>query len=75
MQDKDTNFDAAAIHMNVMISLLMRILSGTSSEMRKLRDQIVYLNGFGMVPRDIASILGKTENHIRKELSVIKKSK
>lgn len=60
---------------DIIIVLLMRLLAQQSPELRTLQDQILFLQSFGLKPREIANILGKTDNHIRKELSIIRKPK
>lgn len=55
-------------NLEVIISLLLRSFPG--SETASLRDRILMLKEIGMRPKDIARILGKSENHINKELSV-----
>ena len=57
----------------VMISLLLRMAPKKSDI--NLQDQVKILNGFGLRPRDIASILGRTQGHINKELAGIRNRK
>jgi hypothetical protein len=59
--------------LGVVISLLLRMLpqdGGTS-----LKEQVRILDDLGMRPRDIAEILGRTQPHINKELTGLRKKK
>ena len=55
-------------NLEVVIALLLRSLPG--SDAASLRDQVLMLKGIGMRPKDMAKVLGKSANHINKELSV-----
>jgi len=55
-------------NLEVIIGLLLR--SQPDSDSVSLRDRVLMLKGIGMRPKDIARILGKSPNHINKELSV-----
>jgi hypothetical protein len=55
-------------NLEVVVGLLLRSLPG--SEAASLRDRVRMLDGMGMRPKDIAKVLGKSANHINKELSV-----
>jgi hypothetical protein len=55
-------------NLEVVVGLLLRSLPG--SEAASLRDRVRMLDGMGMRPKDIARVLGKSANHINKELSV-----
>lgn len=55
-------------NLEVIVGLLLRSLpdSGTAS----LRDRVRMLKAMGMRPKDMAKVLGKSANHINKELSI-----
>jgi hypothetical protein len=55
-------------NLEVIIGLLLRSLPG--SDAANLRDRIVTLQAMGMRPKDIAKVMGKSENHVNKELSL-----
>jgi hypothetical protein len=55
-------------NLEVVVGLLLRSLPG--SEAASLRDRVLMLDGMGVRPKDIARVLGKSANHINKELSV-----
>jgi hypothetical protein len=59
--------------LEVMIALSLR---EQASQDRKfsLKEQIELLDGFGLRPKDIADILGKTGGHVNKELVAIRRS-
>jgi prolipoprotein diacylglyceryltransferase len=58
--------------LKVIVALLLR---GRSEETPKLRQQIKFLHDLRLKPIEIAEILGRTNNHINKELSGIRKSR
>lgn len=58
--------------LKVIVALLLR---GRDEETPKLRQQIEFLHDLGLKPVEIAEILGKTNTHINKELSGIRKSR
>ena len=49
--------------------------SGGKPNSLALQDKVVFLNSFGLENKEIAEILGKSTNHISKELSSAKKTK
>jgi hypothetical protein len=55
-------------NLEVIIGLLLRSLPG--SDTASLRDRVLTLEALGMRPKDIAKVLGKSANHINKELSL-----
>lgn len=60
--------------LEIIISLLLQERSENSDKL-PLRSQIDLLNGFGLKPKEIAEILGKTTNYISKEISGLRKAK
>lgn len=59
--------------LDVVIALLATI--ATKDESTTLRDKIVMLDGFGLRPSEIASVLNKKSNYISKELSIARGKK
>jgi hypothetical protein len=57
--------------LRVMIALMLRV---PKDKALTLRQQIELLNDLGMRPAEIAAILGKTNTHISKELTGIRKN-
>ena len=55
-------------NLEVVIALVLRSLPG--AEAASLRDRVLMLEAIGMRPKDMAKVLGKSANHINKELSV-----
>ena len=55
-------------NLEVIIGLLLRSLP--DSEKASLRDRILMLTAMGMRPNEIARALGKSTNHVNKELSI-----
>jgi len=55
-------------NLEIIIGLLLQSLPG--SDTRSLRDQILSLTARGMRPNEIARALGKSANHVSKELSL-----
>jgi hypothetical protein len=60
-------------NLGVIIGLLLRSLP--DSDAAHLRGRILMLNNMGMRPKDIASVLGKSTNHINVELSLARNPK
>jgi len=60
--------------LEVMIALSLRERAAQDKRF-SLKDQIQLLDGFGLRPKDIADILGKTGGHVNKELVAIRKAK
>lgn len=58
--------------LEVIIALLLHLRLQTLEKPR-LRDQIKVLDDLGIEPKEIASILGRSNNFINKELSEIRK--
>jgi hypothetical protein len=58
--------------LKVIVALLLR---GRNEETPKLRQRIELLFDLGLKPVEIAGILAKTNTHINKELSGIRKSR
>ena len=55
-------------NLEVVIALLLRSLPGADAA--SLQDRVLILEAIGMRPKDMAKVLGKSANHINKELSV-----
>jgi hypothetical protein len=55
-------------NLEVVIALLLQSLPGADAA--SLRDRVLMLESIGMRPKDMAKVLGKSANHINKELSV-----
>jgi hypothetical protein len=58
--------------MGVIISLLLQLIPKEGSAL-SLKDQVRMLDSFGMRPKDMANILGRTQSHINKELAGVRK--
>ncbi len=58
--------------LKVIIALLLR---GRDEKSPMLRQQIELLHDLGLKPVEIAEILGRTNSHINKELSGIRKGR
>ncbi len=58
--------------LKVIVALLLR---GRNEETPSLRSQIEFLHDLGLKPVEIAEILGRTNTHINKELSGIRKAR
>lgn len=59
--------------LDVVIALLAAI--ATRDENTTLREKVLMLDGFGLRPGEIASILGKKASYISKELSLARSKK
>lgn len=70
MTDKTTNETNRLL--KVIIGLLIRE-QGAESSALSLRDKVAILNDLGLAPIEIAEILGRSGNHINKELSEMRK--
>ena len=55
-------------NLEVVIALLLRSLPGADAA--SFQDRVLMLEAIGMRPKDMAKVLGKSANHINKELSV-----
>ena len=62
-----------ARRLDVVIALLATI--ATNGEEVTMREKILMLNGFGLKPSEIASVLNKKPSYISKELSLAKGKK
>ena len=69
-KNRDYTTEEVVQRLDAIISLLIAPLEKTT-----LYDKAARLRSVGLKNQDIARILGKTETHIRKELSVGKKVK
>lgn len=58
--------------LRVIVALLLR---GKDERALTLRDRIAILNELGLKPVEIAEILGRTNTHINKELTGIRKAR
>ena len=73
--EKSENVGVADLNKNmeVVIALLLRGLSKETQAL-PLKEQIAILDGLGVRPVSIARIVGKTANHVNKELVSIRRS-
>ena len=60
--------------MDVIAALLLRMLPNGNDGL-SLKEQIRLLEGLGMRPIEIAKVVGRTPNHVNKELVAIQKEK
>jgi hypothetical protein len=60
-------------NMEVVVALLLRLIS-TDNKRLPLKEQIALLDGLGVRPISIASIVGKTQGHVSKELVAIRRA-
>jgi hypothetical protein len=60
--------------LEVIIALSLREQASQDKRF-SLKEQIELLDGFGLRPKDIADILGKTSGHVSKELVGIRRTK
>jgi hypothetical protein len=58
--------------LKVIVALLLR---GRNEETPKIRQQIEILHDLGLKPIEIAEILGRTNTHVNKEISGIRKGR
>jgi len=66
--------EAIKKRLEVIISLLLQERSENSRNF-SLRSRIVLLSNFGLRPKEIAEILGTTDNYVNKEISGLRKVK
>lgn len=60
--------------LGIVIALLLKIIPKGADGI-SLRDQIQLLADLGVRPKEIAEILGRTQTHINKELTGLRKGK
>ena len=60
--------------LEVMINLMLQERAA-GTERFSLRDQIALLSNFGLKPREIAEIIGRSNVYVNKELSGLRKLK
>ena len=60
---------------NRLLKVIIALLLRGSEEAPNLRQQIEILADLGLKPVEIADILGRTNTHVNKELSGIRKSR
>ncbi len=60
--------------LGIIIALLLKTIP-TSSDGISLRDQVELLSELGVRPKDIATMLGRSQSYVTKELSGLRKSK
>jgi hypothetical protein len=58
----------------VIVSLLLDMISEEDEELT-IRNKVRKLHNLGMRPVDIATIIGRTQTHVNKELVTIKRPK
>lgn len=68
----DQNLESINQLLKVIVGLMVR-RDGTDT--LNLREQIKTLNNFGLQPKEIAEILGRTGTYVNKELVGIRKEK
>jgi len=56
------------------LDLLVKLSALNLVKDRKVREQIKFLYGLGLQPKEIAWILGKTSTHVRVELHKLRKA-
>lgn len=69
-----TYFLELSKRLGVIISLLLRMVPREGPTI-SLKEQVRVLDGFGIRPRDIADILGRTATHVSKELAGFRKER
>lgn len=57
------------------LDILIKLVAMGAVGNQPLREQIRRLDMIGLAPKDIAAILGKSPNHVRVELTYIRKQK
>ena len=57
------------------LDILIKLTAINAVGNQPLREQIRRLDLIGLAPKDIAAILGKSSNHIRVELTYLRKHK
>lgn len=60
-------------NMQVAIALLLRLISRDNNSL-PLKEQIAILDGLGVRPTEIATIVGKKPGHVSKELVAIRRA-
>lgn len=73
MMSEGKNLEDLTRRLDVVIALLANI--ATKDEDTTLRDKIVMLDGLGLKPSEISSVLNKKANYISKELSLARNKK
>ncbi len=71
---KENDISELNRRLGVVIALLLKTIP-KSSDGISLRDQIQLLADLGLRPKDIAEILGRSQTHINKELTGLRKDK
>ncbi|MFH1399444.1 MAG: hypothetical protein ABIG95_05020 [Candidatus Woesearchaeota archaeon] len=57
------------------LDMLVKLTAFQIVKDQSLKDQVVFLSGIGIQPKEIANILNKSPNHIYVMMNKIKKSK
>ena len=65
-------FPALMKRLDICIALLLQIVERKGSKL-SAKDQIRTLHSLGLRPVEIASVLGKTQSYVNKELAGIRK--
>ncbi len=58
---------------NRLLKVIIAVLIRSGERQMSLKDQIQTLDSLGLRPAEIAEILGKTNTHVSKELSGVRK--
>jgi hypothetical protein len=58
---------------NRLLKVIIAVLIKGGDQQMSLKQQIETLDNLGLKPKDIAEILGKTNTHVSKELTAIRK--
>ena len=57
------------------LDMIIKLLAINQIKGKEIGEQIVFLNGFGIANKDIASILGKSQNTVNATLSQHRRKK
>jgi len=57
------------------LDILIKLVAMNAVGNQPLREQIRRLDAIGLAPKEIAAILGKSPNHVRVELTYLRKQK
>jgi hypothetical protein len=60
---------------NQLLRVIIALLLEQSESFSTLKQKVAFLDGIGLRPVDIAKVLGKTNTHITKELTGIRKAR
>ena len=74
MEEKNSAFRQLEQKLDVIAALLLRLIP-KNIEGLSLKEQINLLDGLGVRPVEIAKIVGRSSNHVNKELVAIRKGR